>query len=636
MELLKRTTRVPQSIGVRDPRAATITSLVGGPSRFASRTDMWNAESGVVEAYYANIYVYACARARAQDLSSLPIRVGADPDKPKDFDPKHPIAKLLGPAPGGPTMNISARRLIAWSLTQYDITGRMVWEVAPPVSTRQDKVPFELWPIPAQFITPIESLGGAEWFSSFEYVNKAHIRRQLPTDSVIYHWRPHQSDWRKAESLLEAARLNVSIAVMQDRYDYAFIVNDARPAAVVVHEEFQQKRERDAFRRQFLESHRGPDNAGKVAFVEATRDGAMPKDSLLIQTLGLSQRDAEFINRMENQIRAICVAFDTPLSRLADSSRRTYSNAEVEGKHYWRTAVYPAGVEFCEAMNIQLMPRLNDGSNVCWFDTTGVPELEPARRFAVSDIPDLIKAGVINRNESRTSIELAEIDDPTFNEFDALPAAPDQLALPPARGLKLVQGGATGFRSPENAVAAVIPGLVTLWTSSIRSLQASQNKAILKRAEGKRGRQAASAEDLTGLHDRTYWYNQAYDRFIDYFRSVYLTGTAITVAVGEVCQYDGETPEATAWVARHAGREAARTVDDVQSILRCSDIDGLETVLASGVYAASYSDVEHAIRSAIITCRVGSSVINAQVAADTVIMLSRGDINLQEAMACLS
>jgi HK97 family phage portal protein len=586
---------------------------------------LWDAESSVANALYGNIYLYACARARAQDVSTLPIRVGADPDKPKDFDPQHPLAKLLGPAPGGPTMNISARRLIAWSLIQYDVTGRMVWEIAPPVPQRRDGVPFELWPIPSSYITPIYSTGGGEWFSGFEYTNKARQKRMLRPDQVLYHWRPHASDWRKPESLLEAARLNISIAVMQDRYDFAFLVNDARPAAVVVHEEFSAKRERDGFRRQFLEQHRGPDNAGKVAFVEASRDGALPKDSLLIQQLGLSQRDAEFINRMENQIRAICVAFNTPLSRLADSSRRTYSNAEVEAKHYWRTSVFPAGVEFCEALNIQLMPMLGDDSNVCWFDTTGVPELEPPRRFAVGDIPDLLDKGVITRNEARTSIELAELG-PGGDTF----VMTDTTSVDSP-----VRSAGFGSQDFEDPVAKVIPSLIQLWNNHLRSLQAAQNSAVLRRADGKRGRQATRNEDLTGLYDRTYWYNQAYDRYVDLFRSIYSVAVAINSASGREVLYGTESPEALAWYSRSAGTEAASMVEAIQSILRASTLENLETMLLSGLYEVNYSDVEHALRSALIITQSGSAVVSARAASEALVLLASGKMNLQEAMACL-
>lgn len=630
---------------IRNPRAATVTN-VGSPSlrwRGAS-PNTWDAGTAIRNALYANVYVYACARARAQDLSSLPLRVGADPEKPKDFDPKHPLARLLGPAPGGPTMNISARRLIAWSLIQYDICGRMVWEIADPVRTRADGVPIELWPVPASRITPIESDGGAQWFRGFEYEDKKGNRRNLPANRVMYHWRPGHEDFREPESLIQASGLNISIAIMQDRYDHAFLINDARPAAVVVHEEFQIKKERDSFRRQFLDTHRGVDNAGKVAFVEATRDGATPKESLLIQTLGLSQKDAEFIERTENQIRAICVSFATPLSRLADSSRRTFANAERETMNYWRNAIKPAGVEFAEGINVQVMPLLGDSSNVCWFDTTGIPELEPPKRFAVTDIPKLLEFEVITRNEARTAIELKGIgkegdifgtfEDPPEQQSTKEPAPvanPQKDPTMPSRSLVGVQ-----TRSMADAAPVAIAELTHLWATAVNATQQAQTRAILRRLEGKRGRQAKRGEDLSTVHDRTYWYNTAYEQYTSLLRSVYIAATVATLGAGDRVPYGGQSTEASAWLARHAGVLAARFVDDVQSVLRQATPDNAEGLLDALAIEVRHEDIEHLYRSALTTCRVGGVVVSAETAANAVVMLARGDISLDEAMAVLA
>lgn len=620
---------------VRDPRAATVTGT--SVSRWQGGHTLWDAGSAVTDAYYSNVYVYACARARAQDMSSLPLRFGADPEKPKDFDLKHPLAKLLGPAPGGPTMNISARRLIAWGLTQYDVTGRMAWEIASPVGVRRDGAPFELWPIPAQLITPIPTESGADWFKEFQYQTKNGLRRTIPRDDLLYHWRPSQNDFREPESLLQAARLNVSIAIMQDRYDYAFLVNDARPAAVVVHEEFQVKKERDSFRRQFLDSHRGPDNAGKVAFVEASRDGSMPKDALLIQQLGLSQRDAEFINRMENEIRAICVAMATPLSRLADSSRRTYSNAEVEAKNYWRTAIHPCSIEFAEAINIQLMPRVGDSSNVCWFDTTGVPELEPNKRFAVGDIPELLNAEVINRNEARTSIELAEIG-PEGDVFGELPSSDSLAANDPASEHatepRALPSGVPVFRSLEDGTLAAIPVLVRNWNTDLRRLYAQQTESLVKRVAGKRGRQAG--DDLPGVFDRTFWYDKALERTASLLHMTYLVACTTVRATGQLVAFDESSPECMGWVTKHAGVRSARFVDDIESVLRCADHTTVETLLVASTVEVDYSDMEHVLRSAITTATIGTTAVSARVAADALVLLARGDLSLEDAIACLA
>lgn len=602
----------------RDPQVATLSPVSGFHLR---RYPNWNAKQAVSEALYTNIYVYACARARATDLASLPIRVGADPDKPKDFDRQHPIAKLLGPAPGGATMNISARRLIAWTLVQYDITGRFAWEVAPPVRHRRDGVPFELWPIPSGRVVPVSSRGGANWFSHFE-VEQSHGRSIVTPDRMVYYWRPGADDFREPESLLQAARLNVSIAVMQDRYDYAFLINDARPAAVVVHEQFAKRSERTSFRRQFLERHQGADNAGKVAFVETSENGATPKDSLFIQQLGLSQRDAEFIERYENQIRAICVAMATPLSRLADSSRRTYANAERETLNYWRNAIKPAGVELAEALNTALMPLVNDNSNVCWFDTTGVPELEPPARFAVGDIPDLLAARAITRNEARTRMHLEEIG-PEGDEFEELPEPEPEPALPAAPAPKELEPARSASTS------AIIAGLYRQMDDAVSHLDARLCAGLRQRANAKRGRQLAERDaQANSLLDETFWYDAAFAAFTSSMHAFVVATYAACGVEGSPAPGGGECQQ---WVRQRAAEAASRWVQAWMSRLDVPIVQAEERLVPQVIDRDLVAALYYSAESVILQRRVQAGPLS-----DVAVAVARGAVGLRDALATLT
>ena len=398
---------------------------------------------------------------------------------------------------------------------------------------------------------------------------------------------------------------------MQDRYDYAFILNDARPAAVVVHEAFDVKRERDAFRRQFLDSHRGPDNAGKTAFVETSRDGATPKDSLLIQSLGLSQRDAEFIERYENEIRAICVAFATPLSRLADSSRRTYANAERETLNYWRNAVKPAGVELAEAFNIGLMPMIGDSSNVCWFDTTGIPELEPPRRFAVGDIPELVRDGIITQNEGRHGIELPAVeggdDFRVGDEADAPTPDPSSddapVGTPEPRSAPVVPRDYQHDAVLSNAAREFAPVLASTRAAVVEACRA----ALEKRASGKRGRQASRSDNPVALFDEAYWFNQCYSRFESVYRSIYV---AVSMTMPpEAVAHPSTSQPGDAWVRTMCGAKATEFVAAVSEALA----NGADP---SSIEAAGFpvSDVDYVVRSAVL-CAVTGVVSGTSPAA---------------------
>jgi len=191
----------------------------------------------------------------------------------------------------------------------------------------------------------VPSNSGDVYFTGYEYGKPGASDKDIQTftpDQVLYGWRPSAHDFRQPESALMSARLNISVAVMQDRYDFAFLRNDARPAAIVVHEAFAADSEREAFKRGFRADFRGQiTRARQCSLKRATMARGLRAESACTrhQVLGLSQRDAQFIQRYSQKISDICVALGTPLSILGDSTKRTYDSANVEHRNWWESTL---------------------------------------------------------------------------------------------------------------------------------------------------------------------------------------------------------------------------------------------------------------------------------------------------------
>jgi hypothetical protein len=121
----------------------------------------------------------------------------------------------------------------------------------------------------------------------------------------VYGWHPMMSDFRQPESPFQAARLDVSVAVMGDRYSYAFLKNGSVPAYVVTTTEFPTESQREAFRAQWADRYGGPDGAGAVHFHEVTEDGAgSVGDAIHIETVALSQKDSKFVEQHQASVSA--------------------------------------------------------------------------------------------------------------------------------------------------------------------------------------------------------------------------------------------------------------------------------------------------------------------------------------------
>ena len=633
--------RSPAGRLFRAPSVSTLTTKSTAGGMAMARGDFDPAKA-IREHYLCNTYLYAAIQALGEDLASLTLRCGPDPDKPQDFDPNHPLIRRLGPA-GTPNPQTTARQLWQWTVAQFTVTGKFAWEVDPS--------DLSFWPLISARLNPVATTGGTSYFSSFDYEVGQGKKKNLPKDRVVYHWRPSAMDWRQPESVLQSARLDLSVAVMQDLYDYAFLQNDARPAAVVVHEAFEEDDQRDAWRRQFLDTHRGASNAGKVAFAQTDPEGAKPSEALFIQTLGLSQKDAEFIKRYESKIRSILIAIGVPLTRLGDASARTFANADEEMKAYWKNKVRQLAINFADAVNQYVAPLY--GTDKVWWDFSDNEYLRPAPSLGIYESIAAYGAGLMTREEVRIEA-LGLSEKPSVGVYPVLPAgdvhdptdavdAPDaepapapavepaaedaQFALAASAVPALVRAAveeALAARLPSEAVSAAlrelehtteaeetaeqarerrarqwrsfdstVGPLERKWAKRWQKFFDRQAKATLARLEGKRGRQmlargADDGVDPAEIFDTEYWLAET-DDFAQamYEDTLAASFQAFNAQIG--ISFDLDAPFARSFIERRANQLAGKVTQ--------TTYDGIKKVLADEALAGkSIPDIAAAIQ----------------------------------------
>lgn len=412
------------------PQAST--QNVGFQAVGSPMTARWNATSAVAQGYYGYLYAYRCARTIATTIAGLPFRAGLNPNLTTEYNPRAPLAALLGPPPSRPAPGISPRQLWAWSLVAYLITGRFGWETVAPAGS---SAPAALWPLVAGNLMPIPTDGGREFFSGFEYQANAR-RRTLTNDQVFYCWRPSQDDWREPESVLQAAALPLSLGVALDRYMSAFMRNNMTGAKMVVTPGFEDTSMRRAFQDQFLAEMTGYDNAGRTAFAEwenDTESGKIP--SVQVIDMGTKPVDAQ-VTEVQKWVRdSVCDAFGVPISIIGQASERTYANADQEHRNYWTGTILPFIEEITDHINIGLAPRL--GGEVGWFDLSKVAALKPANKFQAADPVALEQAGIVDAAEIREDMGLAT----------EMPAPGDPEPPEPLPAVDDTPGASTGGRT---------------------------------------------------------------------------------------------------------------------------------------------------------------------------------------------
>jgi HK97 family phage portal protein len=587
----------------RDPTAATRPVQWQTPGQ--PMVPEWDADTATRWAYYANVIAWRCIDLRARTVAALPFRAGTDmPDRPGEAAPHNPrsrLAQLLGPPPGGPAPKLTARRLWDWTMRQKLVTGRWGWEVETTgAGAGAGGQVAALWPLVSGSLRAIPTTSGTEWFGRFEY-GPVTDSRTLPADRVIYGWHPMMSDFRQPESAFQAARLDLSIAVMGDRYSYAFLKNGAVPAYVVTTTEFPTESLREAFRSQWNAAYRGPDAAGSTHFHEVTEDGAgSVGDAIDIKTVALSQKDSQFVAQHQASLERVAIALGVPWSKL-DASGRTFDNAAQEDRDFWTMTVLDDLRDLTDEINLQLAPRV--GGEVGWFDTSGVEVLKTAPLFTATDAVAMVSTGIITRNEARVPFGLPPVDGGDVLDQPAVPAPmPPQLAA----GSDLGRGGADAANNksrtndltgsdrldvpdppaPETRALTVeeheqrraavwrrhdsiVRGLEAGMERRMRRLFARQATATLSRLRGNRGRTAATRDpaaqvDPAAIFDAAFWRAEAADVSSDAFEAIFAAGGA-RVSDQFGLAFDLQAPYATQFIEARANQLAGAVTDTTYS-----------------------------------------------------------------------
>lgn len=633
-------TREPAMIEKRDPTAATRSLRWVTPGR-ATPPD-WDAEQAFRLGVYANVVVYACFQAIANAISALPFRAGADPDKPNDYDVKAPLARLLGPPPLGPNPGMSAEELWHFAIVQYLATGRFGWET----EVNGSGTPIALWPLVSRALTPIPSASGVNWFQGFQYGTGNQIRNLTP-DRIVYAWQPHGNDFRQPESALEAAHLDVSIAVMQSRYDYAFLKNDARPSAIVVTEAFEDQDSFDAFKGQFNSEFQGPNNAGKTAFVEAsgTADKGV-SGAIDVKVLGFSPKDAQAAQRYAERLQQIAIALGVPWSRL-DASGRTFDNASQEDLIWWEQRLLPLLRRLQSAINMQLAPRLGD--QVGWFDLSKVRALQLHVNpiTAAVGAPSMVQAQLMTINEGRADYGLPALPDGdrmmTVEEITALRgtgtnvnavretpvrAEPPETRTPDVPEVKVLEDPEVRRVKVWTSTNQTVRNLERLWQRGMRRLFARQLTSTLARLEGKRGRAIAAKREIRTLADEIFdpehWTVETADAVRVLYEQVTATAGA-RMADRFGIAFDLEAEFAQDFVTARANQLAGQVTDTTYAAIKDALAEGVNAGESIPELAGRVKDVFGTASESRALTIARTEVVSAFNGSSAAIASSYGD-----------
>ena len=184
------------------------------------------------------------------------------------------------------------------------------------------------------------------------------------------------------------------------KFNRNFFKNSAQPDVVFTTEEAMTDEEVADFYERWEARYKGPDNAHRPAIASFIKD---------IKTLGLSQREMEFVQGLRWGLEDVSRVYGVPLPLLSDLQRATFANINTAEKLFWRNTMIPEMKFLEEQLNEKLLPRLGYPELRVEFDLSTIEALQEDEAARVARESQLLDRGVLTVNEVRRQRNLPDV-----------------------------------------------------------------------------------------------------------------------------------------------------------------------------------------------------------------------------------
>lgn len=287
--------------------------------------------------------VYSCVRVRSETLAAMPLIVYKRlPDGGKERAPYHPLYRVLHDFPSQTQTSFEFREMMNAHL---DLRGNAYAKIdsgpSGPVSTltalHPDRVQVKRY-TDGSFDYNVRQLdGGAKVYKPNE----------------IFHVRGWSLDGITGLSPISVARECVGIDLAAQDYAARFLKNDATPGIVLKHPAKLSQEAYNRIRNSWQENQTG-ENRHKAAILE---------EGMGIDKLGMTNKDAQFLEARRFQKNEICAIFRVPPHMAGDLERSTHSNIEHQGIEFTVYTMLPLAKRWEQAITRDLFFQLPNDDN---------------------------------------------------------------------------------------------------------------------------------------------------------------------------------------------------------------------------------------------------------------------------------
>lgn len=196
--------------------------------------------------------------------------------------------------------------------------------------------PVALWPLRPDRTFPRRMIGpDGKGTGKLIYVARSSAGPEIILQPYeVLHVMGYSYDGLRGLSPVALHRESMGLSAAATDYGARFFGNDATPGVVLTHPAKMKPESAKRLKESWEESHRGGDQAHRVAVLE---------EGMKVEKIGMSNEDAQYLLTRVFQLSEISRMFNVPLHKLAELTHGTFSNIEHQSIEFVRDAVEPWG-----------------------------------------------------------------------------------------------------------------------------------------------------------------------------------------------------------------------------------------------------------------------------------------------------
>jgi HK97 family phage portal protein len=360
--------------------------------------------------------VYRCVDILANSVAKLPFQVFKEVKDVRSRDKKHAVYKLLERRPNSQQSPFifkhtqEVHRLLwgnAYINIEWDMFGfpKALWLLNPAVTdVIEDPFTRKLW-----YTTTLPD--GKPVF--------------LKEEDVI-HLKTLSLDGKKGKSMIQIARELIGSSQAAQQFKGAFFANGAMNSGFLKFPTPLNPDAKDVIRDEWQQKNAGIDNAHRVAILDAGLD---------FQSIGMPLKDAQFIEGMEYDKKAIATMFNVPVYKLNDMENSTLNNMEHMSIEFLSDSLDPVLTQYEEEFTYKLFSEKEQEKYYLEFELKKLMRTDSKTRtenYALMKQEGFLSINDVRRKENEPPIEGGDSYRVDLNHVDVKIA--DEYQLTMARG----------------------------------------------------------------------------------------------------------------------------------------------------------------------------------------------------------